>query len=318
MIKSGPRPAEGPIEDLGEAAGAAERPRRGSFYALRRIRGRAQARLDEERERHYVVALGFAIADRSRQTAASELAGALAFRFFLTLLPLTLVLVVGLGYLKAAGGAPSDALKQFGIKGVLASTINQSSELTNPGRTAVLLLGVVGVFSGARSTASTLRAVHALAWRVPVERWRRSSVAAMTLLGGLIVAFACGGIATRARTEAGVVLGIGASLLLAAAAALLWLGASVVLPRRQGTRWTELIPGALLVGAGYAVLQAVTTNWIGPKLNHQSALYGSLGISFVLLGWLYVVGRLMVAAPLLNASLYDRRRSRSERGPPDP
>jgi hypothetical protein len=51
------------------------------------------------------------------------------------------VLVVALGYARSAGGTPSAALEQFGIKGVLASMINQFASFSDPGRTAVLLLG---------------------------------------------------------------------------------------------------------------------------------------------------------------------------------
>ena len=43
----------------------------------------------------------------------------------------------------------------------------------------------------------------------------------------------------------------------------------------------------------------------------RPALCGSLGVSFVVLDWLYVVGRLMVAAPLLGAALEDHRTARS-------
>jgi uncharacterized BrkB/YihY/UPF0761 family membrane protein len=91
----------------------------------------------------------------------------------------------------------------------------------------------------------------------------------------------------------------------------IWLGVSRLLPHRDGVGWTAFVPGAVLVGVGFAVLQTVTANWIGPKLNHGSALYGSLGVSFVVLGWLYVVGRILVAAPLLNAALLEHREARS-------
>ncbi|MFL5958156.1 MAG: YhjD/YihY/BrkB family envelope integrity protein [Solirubrobacterales bacterium] len=266
-------------------------------------------RLEQERERRLVVALGFAIVDRGRRAAASVLAGALAFRFFLTLLPLTLVAVVGLGYLSSAGGTPSDAVREFGIKGALAASINDSASVSDPGRTVVLLLGIVGLLAGARTTTATLRAIHALAWGIPVERWRRTSTAALVFLGAVVVTIASAGLAARARADAGVALGFGASALLAVIGAALWLGASWLLPHREGIRWTALLPGAVLVGVGLALLQAVTANWIGPKLHHQSKLYGSLGVSFVVLGWLYVVGRLLVAAPLLNAALLDHRRS---------
>jgi uncharacterized BrkB/YihY/UPF0761 family membrane protein len=270
---------------------------------------KAQARLERERERRYIVALGFVILDRGRQTAASVLAGALAFRLFLMLLPLSLVAVVGLGLLKSAGGDPSQAVKQFGIKGVLASTINNSASFTDPGRTVVLLLGIVGLLSASRTTAATLRAIHALAWGMKIARWKRSGAAAMIMLGAIILAFVLGGLATRARSDAGTVLGLGASSVLAAIAGALWFGASWLLPHPDNVRWTALLPGSIVVGVGFAALQAVTANWIGPKLQHQTALYGSLAVAFVVLGWLYVVGRLMVAAPLLNAAIRDHGRS---------
>jgi membrane protein len=129
----------------------------------------------------------------------------------------------------------------------------------------------------------------------------------------VVIGFACAGLAARVRSEVGAGLGFGASAALAVVVAGVWLGASWLLPHREGVSWTELLPGALLVGAGFAVLQAVTANWLGPKLNHASALYGSLGVAFVVLGWLYVVARLMVAAPLLNAALVEHRQAGRQR-----
>jgi uncharacterized BrkB/YihY/UPF0761 family membrane protein len=281
--------------------------RRRASEAVRTKLERARARLEHERERHYTVALGFIIADRSRQTAASVLAGALAFRFFLTLLPLTLVAVVGLGYMESAGDDPTTALKQFGIKGALASTINHSAELTNPGRAVVLVLGVFGVLSGVRTTTRTLRAIHALAWGIPVVRWRRSAAAGLVFLGGLVVAVASGSLAARARAEAGIVPGVGASAGWAGVIAAMWLGASWFLPHSDEAGLRSLVPGAILVGVGLAALQVFTAYLFEPRLSHSSALYGALGVAFVLLGWLYLVGRLLVAAPLLNRSLLEHR-----------
>jgi uncharacterized BrkB/YihY/UPF0761 family membrane protein len=263
--------------------------------------------VEHEREQRYAVALAFSIVDRGRRTASSVLAGALAFRFFLTLLPLTLVSVVGLGYLKSVGGTPSDALSEFGIKGVIASTINNSASFNEPGRVTVLVLGIVGTLSGARTCAATLRAIHALAWGIPVTRWRRGGRAGMIFLGAVVVGFACAGLASRARAEAGVALGFGASLLVACVFGVLWFGASFLLPHPDEAGWRAFLPGAILVGIGMALLQAITANWVGPKLHHESALYGSLGVSFVVLGWLYVVGRLLVAAPLFNSAVHERR-----------
>src|SRR5271165_673079 len=112
-----------------EAPGGAQ----GLVANAKRARESALVRLEQERQRHVVVAVAFLIADRGRAAAASVLAGALAFRLFLVLLPLTLVMVVGLGFLKTSGTQPSEALKQFGVKGALASTINHSANFNDPG-----------------------------------------------------------------------------------------------------------------------------------------------------------------------------------------
>jgi uncharacterized BrkB/YihY/UPF0761 family membrane protein len=294
-------PADGP------AAQEPKQRRRRLIANAQRFRVGAMERLERERERHVVVALAFLIADRGRQAAASVLAGALAFRLFLTLLPLTLVMVVGLGFLKDSGTQPSTALKEFGVKGALASTINHSADFTDPGRTAVLLLGLWALLTGARTTARTLRAIHALAWGIPVSRWRRSGVAGLLFLCAIVIAMVAGALASRARSQAGLAIGLGATIAMAATFTGGWLYASLLLPRREGTSWADLMPGSVLVGVGFAILQAVTVNWLGPKLSHESQLYGALGVSFVVLGWLYVVGRLMVAAPLINAAWLDHR-----------
>ena len=280
---------------------------------------RSHQRIERERERRMVIDLGFLLLDRGRRSAASTLAGALAFQFFLTLLPLTLVAVVGLGLLKSAAGAPpAEALRQFGIRGVLASTIDHHGALHDPGRLAVLALGVIGTLSGARSAARALRAIHAIAWGVPMVRWRRSGRAGLMFLMVVVIGFACAGLATRVRSDVGVGLGAGATTLLVFVVGAIWLGASWLLPHRAGVRWTDLLPGAVMVGVAFAVLQAVTANWLGPKLNHESALYGSLGVAFVILGWLYLVGRLLVAAPLLNASILEHREAGAARAAAGP
>lgn len=44
----------------------------------------------------------------------------------------------------------------------------------------------------------------------------------------------------------------------------------------------------------------------------SSELYGLLGVSAVLLVWLYVIARLATGAAFLNATLWDRRYASSE------
>ena len=93
----------------------------------------------------------------------------------------------------------------------------------------------------------------------------------------------------------------------------LWLAVSTLLPHPDDTDWKAFVPGALVVGVGLALLQTVTANWIGPKLQHQSSLYGTLAVSFLVLGWLYVLGRLLVAAALITAAMAEHQGSGQNR-----
>ena len=130
----------------------------------------------------------------------------------------------------------------------------------------------------------------------------------MVFLGAVVVGFACAGLAARARAQEGIAIGFGASVGVALVFGVVWIGASYLKPHPDEVHRTAIVPGGILDGDGMALLQVVTANWIGPKLQHESALYGSLAVSFVVLGWLYVVGRLLVAAPLLNSAVHEHRK----------
>jgi uncharacterized BrkB/YihY/UPF0761 family membrane protein len=50
------------------------------------------------------------------------------------------------------------------------------------------------------------------------------------------------------------------------------------------------------------------------KLERSSALYGGLGTAATFLFILYVVGRLVIASPMLNAELWRRRSGEASPG----
>jgi uncharacterized BrkB/YihY/UPF0761 family membrane protein len=86
----------------------------------------------------------------------------------------------------------------------------------------------------------------------------------------------------------------------------LWLLASRALPRREGVTWFALLPGAILVGVGTQCLYLFNVLYLNHKIASASAAYGALGVAASALLWLYLLGRLMVAAPVLNATLWSR------------
>ena len=72
------------------------------------------------------------------------------------------------------------------------------------------------------------------------------------------------------------------------------------------------MPGALLVGIGTQGLYLFTVLYLNHRIESATEAYGALGIAASCLAWLYLVGRLVVAAPVLNATLWERYGAREE------
>jgi uncharacterized BrkB/YihY/UPF0761 family membrane protein len=86
----------------------------------------------------------------------------------------------------------------------------------------------------------------------------------------------------------------------------LWLAVTSRLPH-PGVGWMDLVPGALLVGIGVQAFQQFAILFLAPKLANATQLYGLLGIAATALFWFYILGRLMIGAATLNASLNEQR-----------
>jgi membrane protein len=60
------------------------------------------------------------------------------------------------------------------------------------------------------------------------------------------------------------------------------------------------VPGVLLFGVGLATLHVVSRVYLPARIEHSSALYGSLGVAGAMLVWLLATGQLMVGCAILN------------------
>ena len=239
------------------------------------------------------------------------LAGALAFRLFGALLPLALLITVLLGYATTVDeNAPKEAGEALGIGPTLLETVGESARLSAGTRWSVALFALVALLWSANSAALAMRAVHSLAWEGRVGRLKRPLPAALALLAAIIAYAVVIGVAGKARDE----LGLGGLLISIAALAAfgaIWLGLAWLLPHGDAD-WTALIPGALLVALGVQVIHLGTVWFIAGRIERASETYGSLGVAFTILFWLFVISRVIVASAMLNAALALERRPTPE------
>jgi uncharacterized BrkB/YihY/UPF0761 family membrane protein len=265
-------------------------------------------RVEAARPRFRALDAGMRMYERDQGAGGNLLAGALAFRAFLWLIPFAFVIVAGLGFAAATGSvSPGDVAKRFGIAGFVAQQISSVASQAERGRWLTLAIGLIALVGSSKAAAKGLWAVHAIAWHVPPRGLRRKNRAGLVFLGGatFLIAASIGASWLRAISPVAGLVAIGLMFVVYSA---LWLGASVLLPHADAP-WQALLPGALLFGLGVQAMNLFTVLWLSHQITHASQTYGALGVAVALLGALYLFGRLVVGAAMLNASRWERRRA---------
>ncbi len=84
----------------------------------------------------------------------------------------------------------------------------------------------------------------------------------------------------------------------------------MLLPHGRAT-WRTLLPGALFTAIGFQVLHGCVVFFLGDELETSTSLYGVLGIVTTVLFFMYLVGRIVVIAPVLNSSLHEELRAQN-------
>jgi uncharacterized BrkB/YihY/UPF0761 family membrane protein len=270
-----------------------------------RTRDQATRRVEELRTRSALVDAALEAGDLDRRRAGSLLAGGIAFRIFLWLLPAALFLAAVVGLVRPTGGAsPERVAQSLGLAASVASSVGEATRQSDQGAAALLAIGIVLMLTTSMSLVRAIRVAHVLAWEEPFRRAARLPRDG-AIFSAAIVALAA--IATaitylRDQDEALSVLLIPLSFTITGG---FWLGLSLLLPHADAN-WRGLLPGAALFAIGHALLQVATVYYLAPKLTRAPALYGSLGSAATLLLWLFLISRIVVASAFLNAALWRR------------
>jgi uncharacterized BrkB/YihY/UPF0761 family membrane protein len=277
-------------------------------------RGRVlQTRADAARARHASIDLGFSLVERDSSIGGGLLAGALAYRLFVLLLPTSLLLVSGLGlYAGTVDKSPSTVAKEAGLHGLIASEVSQAA--SGRARGVVFLLMIPAVLYALVTLYRAIAKVHAIAWHGSGRGVRITSRGVGVLGGALLVQLVTGEIVgwIRRGHELG---GLAALLVYVVIIGGAWLVVSLQLPHRE-VRWAALVPGAVLFGVGSLLVNAFNIYVTTRLVEGRADTYGALGIATALLFSLVLVGRLMVVSPELNASLWERRAHHAAKIPP--
>jgi uncharacterized BrkB/YihY/UPF0761 family membrane protein len=277
----------------------------------------AEGILEERRKRGGIVAAGYEVQGFDADVGGGILAGAVAFRMFLFMVPFVYVVFTILGLVAdAANENPADLAKTIGITGVLASAVVNTQDQSAWTQLILVTGATVALFITARSLVKTLFVVNRLIWRTP--RVKPTGQRPVLVLIGLALAVSVlGAVLNNLRSSAGVLGAVLMVCLVTAAAFGLWWWASLLLPHASVPA-RALVPGAVLWAIGLDVLHLLTTFWIGPLVARKSNTYGAVGIALAVLFWVYVLGRVIVGSAGLNATLWRRQEERLRSAETDP
>jgi YihY family inner membrane protein len=262
-------------------------------------------KLDRFQQRHRPLAFLYGVVKKTGDDRGGSMAALIAYYGFLSLFPLLLIFWTVLSYiLPHYPGARHDlehsVIAQFPVIG------DQLKNTDHPlrGSPIALVIGAAGLLWGAMGIAQTLQQVMHDVWNVP-EKDRPGFVPRLVRGLLLFAVLGLGIVASTVVTGLGTILNWGpfGSVLAAIPAALVNVGLFFLVFRVLSPTdipGKDLIPGAVLGGFGWQVLQTVGINLVTHQLRHSSQVYGVFGFTLALLSFLSLAATLTVYSAELN------------------
>jgi uncharacterized BrkB/YihY/UPF0761 family membrane protein len=260
-------------------------------------------RADRERDRHESVRTLFHLFEEDKGRGGGLLAGGLAYRMFIWLLPAALVASTFLRlFADAEGKSPSTMAKDLGMGAAVAASVNSAAVQAGRAAPILLVVGLVITLWASRGVLKALRLVSALAWHIspaPLSSPIRSALAT----AGTLSVFGVYSLVVAPLYRGSLGSDVVASVVAIAGMVAISTWAAGTLPRPDDVGWPYLIPGAILFSIGVETLRLATTLYFARKLERVDDLYGALGFAAVFMTYLYLLARLVVVGLMANAAV---------------
>ena len=261
------------------------------------------------RERSVVVDTGARMYDRDREAAGTLLGSALALRLFLFFVPLVLF---ALGVAGVVGNLTSvDSISSHaGLTGELADQIDDTLRQGSSAPWIALGTGLLGMITTGRSLSKALLLSSALSWQLGGKQKLKIRIVGMVV--GMIVGVALiSALMNRIRGATGVAVASASFLVVALIYIAMWSLLFLALPRAT-TDPGAALPGATLVAATLTGMQAISMMYLPQKIDRASTTYGSIGVAIAILGWFFILGRVIAFSFSVNAVMFERVGSASK------
>jgi membrane protein len=245
--------------------------------------------------------------ERSLELHGSQMASSITLMAFLSLLPLLVVGIAVLGFWSAASSdLTNELIDGLGLRGSSAAeTLVEAVESAEHSRRTASIIGLLGLLWTGLGLVGALQTTWNVCWQVQGRGLRDRLVGVVWIVGGGLLLIATIGLTILARfaEEWAEVVSLAGGLV---PGTLLFWWTSRVLPNRD-VGWRPLFVPAVLGAVAFEILKYLGAFLVPLLVTRSSALYGSLGVVFALLGWLLVLGRLIVYVAVLEVVLWEER-----------
>jgi membrane protein len=267
-----------------------------------------KARLDTLGRRFRPLGVGLEMNERFGELNGNYLAGAITLQAFLSLFPLLLVTLAVVGFV--AAGSHTDVagsiIGRLGLTGDAAQAVVDGLEAARRSRKGAGVVGFVGLLWSGLALVGALQYAYDQVWQVQARGVKDRALGAAWLLGAAVLFLTSAVVTTVLGFLPGFLWPVGIAVGLATNVALWWWTAKILPNRDVG--WRPLLPGAIVGGVGLEVLKLVGRFYVPHAVSSSSQVYGSIGVVFAILAWLFFFGRLVVYSATLNVVLWERAR----------
>jgi YihY family inner membrane protein len=264
-------------------------------------------KLDRSQQRSAPAGVAVATVKKFSEDRSSNLASMIAFWGIFSIFPLFMVMVTILAWVLPA----SDRQSVFGHVAKMLPLLDPSTVSGLTGSVLALVLGLLTALWSGLAVVRTTQFAFDSVWEIPYHqrpgmvRQALRSVCVLATIGlGLVLTTLISGFVVTSAN--GVSLGalgrVGGYVLSAALDVGIFLAAFRILTTRA-TSLREVLPGALLSGLAFFVLQQLSALIISHYLQKAQSTYGHFATIITILWWFYLQAQITLLGAQLNVVL---------------
>jgi len=277
-------------------------------------------KVDRSQQQSATAGVAVATFKKFSEDRSSNLASMIAFWGIFSIFPLFMVLVTVLAWVLPA----SDRQSVFGDVAKMLPLLDPSTVSGLTGSVLALVLGLLTALWSGLGVVRTTQFAFDSVWEIPyherpgmVQQSLRSVWVLATIGVGLVLTTLISGFVVTSAN--GVHLGafgrVGGYVLAAALDVGIFLAAFRILTTRSMSA-RDVLPGALLSGVAFFVLQQLSALIISHYLQKAQSTYGHFATVITILWWFYLQAQITLLGAQLNVVLSERLYPRSLVNPP--